>query len=68
MAFTDIIFQVYFVFGKKKKKKKKQRLSLSPPTSLRGSSPGVPWDTAKAPRKSLLARYPRARPSDLTLK
>ena len=25
MAFTDIIFQVYFVFGKKKKKKKKKQ-------------------------------------------
>ena len=58
----------YFVLGKKKFKKKQQRLSLSPPTSLRASSPGVPWDTAKAPLKSLLARYPRTRPSYLTLK
>ena len=50
------------------RKKKQQRLSLSPRTSLRASSPGVPWGTARAPWKSLLAHYPRTRPSYLTLK
>ena len=66
MAFTRIIFQVYLVFGEKNSKGYHSLLELG--TSLRASSPGVPWDTARAPRKSLHARYPRTRPSYLMLK